>query len=481
MKKNNGKISGSVLRITMILLLVASIIPWIFPLVHPIHEAAGQTSASITLTPSTVHQTITGWEGAILHTINDYKPVLSGLDAALNVAVNDIGLTRARLEIASGAENPTDWGGAYVNGTIDEETYLAHAYEIINDNSDSSSIDPAGFHFTLLDYEIDTFIVPLRQKLAARGEQLYINLNYVDFDSSSFEHHANAQEYAEFMLTTFQHMQSKYAFVPNGIEIILEPDLSGGWTAAKIGNVIVATAARLQANGFAVPDFIAPSPTDACNAPGFFDTIMGVSGAGTYLTEISYHRYSSTPSCIQSIASRGLDNNKNTSMLEWWDGANGYQTLHEDLKTGRNSTWQQGIIADAFNAEAAWVHMNGSTASVSPISQFTRQYTRYVRPGARRIGTSSTNSTFDPLAFINADGKYTVVVKATEGGSLSISNLPAGTYGIFYTTNAQYNVNLADATLSSGQNLSTSIPAAGAVTIYGKTGGRGFPPNPPKR
>ena len=37
---------------------------------------------------------------------------------------------------------------------------------------------------------------------------------------------------------------------------------------------------------------------------------------------------------------------------------------------------------------------------------------------------------FDPLAFINANGTYVVVVKADTPGSFSIENLPPGTYGI---------------------------------------------------
>ena len=41
-----------------------------------------------------------------------------------------------------------------------------------------------------------------------------------------------------------------------------------------------------------------------------------------------------------------------------------------------------------------------------------------------------------------------VVVKATAGSAFSIDGLPAGSYGIKYTTVSQYDVDLPDVTLS---------------------------------
>jgi len=95
-----------------------------------------------------------------------------------------------------------------------------------------------------------------------------------------------------------------------------------------------------------------------------------------------------------------------------------------------------------------------------------RQYFKYVRGGAKRIQAMTGNPSLDPLAFINPNGKYVVVVKSGSGGSFNVHGLPAGTYGIKYSSEVIYDVNLPDVTLVTGQMLSTSIPTSGAITIY---------------
>lgn len=435
---------------------------------------------SINLNPSIRYQIMTGWEGLVSGGVGDIEPVKPYLGSAFDIAVNDLGITRCRLEIQSGAETPIDWARQFVSGTMGEDEYMRqHAYKIFNDNNDPNSINPAGFHFTLLDYTIDSQVIPLRQRTLARGEQFYIKLQYVDFGSSTFEHADNPAEYAEFMLALFQHMRSKYGFVPDGIDIVLEPELTQepGWPAVwdymAIGNAIVATANKLQANGFPIPEFSAPETTSAGNTVKIYNWIkMFVPQAIPYIKEISYHRYDvPSTAIIQGIGDLAAAEGKRSAMTEWWDPRLSYQTLHEDIRIGRNSSWQQGVFADNYNGPGSWTNIFNGVASVSSYSRFTRQYTKYVRPGAQRVEATSSNAAFDPLAFINGNGKNVVVVKAAAGGSFSIANLPAGTYGIFYTTAAQYDVNLADVTIVGGQNVTGSIPAAGVLTVYGKSAG----------
>ena len=59
-----------------------------------------------------------------------------------------------------------------------------------------------------------------------------------------------------------------------------------------------------------------------------------------------------------------------------------------------------------------------------------------------------------------------VVVKAASGGTFAVQGLPAGTYGLKYTTNAAYDVDLPAVTLAAGQGLTAAIPAAGVLTVY---------------
>jgi hypothetical protein len=97
-----------------------------------------------------------------------------------------------------------------------------------------------------------------------------------------------------------------------------------------------------------------------------------------------------------------------------------------------------------------------------------RQYFKFVRAGAQRIEALTGTFDFEPLAFINTDGKYVVVVKASGNGVFSVDGLPAGRYGLKYTTDEQYDIDHPDVDLNTGQSLSTSIPAAGVITIYAR-------------
>ena len=99
---------------------------------------------------------------------------------------------------------------------------------------------------------------------------------------------------------------------------------------------------------------------------------------------------------------------------------------------------------------------------------FLRQYMHYIRRGAVRIGTSTQSGGLEPVAFINANGRYVVVVSASSAQGFTIGGLPGGTYGVSYTTNSQANIDQADVTVAGGSLLSATIPAAGVITIYGK-------------
>jgi hypothetical protein len=422
------------------------------------------------------HQIMEGWEanaetGQLYSAAwNNYKVPL------LDQAVNDLGINRIRLEITSGAENPIDYFAQWRAGQITESQYNAKRYEIINDDSSTTTINPNGFKWSQLDNTIDNVVVPMRQRLQARGESLWINLNYVDFGSSTFEHKNDPAEYAEFVLATYQHMQSRYGFVPNTWEVVLEPDTStANWSAVQVASVITVTGDRLAANGF-TPRFVAPSTTSAANAPIYIDQIAQTAGAMPYVSEFSYHRYCcATGSVLQGIFDRAIQYNKRTSMLEWI-GAD-FNTIHEDLKSGRNSSWQQFTLAGPLS----WgpdsgdryyliddANVTNPVISIGSRTKLLRQYFKYIRSGAQRIDALTGNVYFDPLAFINTNGKYVVVVKVTDGGSFTVLGLPAGTYGIKYTSANQYNVDSPDITLAAGQPLVTTAPPASVITIYAK-------------
>ncbi|MGE0104495.1 MAG: hypothetical protein AB7H86_20205 [Blastocatellales bacterium] len=429
----------------------------------------------ITIDPATTYQMINGWEATSQAGQDELKAVFPFYQSDLyDKAVNDLGINRLRLEIRSGAENPVDYFQRWQSGQISEEQYKPRRYEIINDNNDPNILDPNGIHFTEMDSAIDKVVVPIRQLVAARGEKLYVNLNYVDFGQSAFEHRDNPEEYAEFMQAVFQHIKGKYGWVPDGIEIVLEND-NARWNGTQIGQVIVATGNRLRAAGFN-PEFIGPSSTDIRNAITSFDEMVKVPGISDYLSEFSYHRYGGVnDDNIKAIGFRTIQNNVTSAHLELIGAT--YFDLFSDLSLGRNSSWAQFTIAwvssQSGDDGAHYFIVNDSNPSTPVVvygqrTKFLRQVFKFVRKGAIRIGATADNNSYQPLAFINADCSQVVAVKADTAGSFTINGLPAGTYGIKYSTGAEFDVNLPDTTITAGQPLTTAIPGSGVITVYGR-------------
>ncbi|HKQ77201.1 MAG TPA: hypothetical protein VJ810_26120 [Blastocatellia bacterium] len=435
-----------------------------------------QQQVVITLNPGVTFQTMLGWEATAQAGQFAFRTAFSKYkDPLFDAAVNDLGINRVRLEIQNGVENPVDYFTMYYNGQISSSEWRAHRYEVINDNDDPFVINPARFQFATIDQTIDTVIIPIKQRLEARGEKLYVNLTYVDFGPSAFEHKDYAEEYAEFMLATFLHLRDRYGWTPDSIEIVLEAD-NASWNGTQVGQAIVATGDRLKANGFH-PSFVAPSTTNMGNAIKFFDQIVQVPRATQYISELSYHRYGGvSDENLQTIGNRALQYGISAAHLELI-GAN-YLDLHKDLTLGRNSSWSQFTLAwvtsDGFDDGGKYYVVddhdpNQPVVQVGSRTKFLRQYFQYVRRGAVRIGAVSGNPEFEPLAFVNPDCKQTVIIKAERSVGFSIQGLPSGVYGVKYTTDFNYNVDRADVTINAGQSLQTSILAPGVITIYAKS------------
>ncbi|MHC4439379.1 MAG: LamG-like jellyroll fold domain-containing protein [Planctomycetota bacterium] len=431
---------------------------------------------TINVDPAETFQTINGWEMVAFALEPDNPAFLNFKDELFDLAVHDVGINRLRLEIRSGVENINDNWSAHQDGTIEYQTWRSRRYATVNDNTDPYTIDWAGFHFSEMDDVIERVVNPLRAVLEADGDKLYVNVNYVAFTGQITDGiyiHDDPAEYAEFVLATYLHIKEKYGWVPDSWEVLLEPDNVSQWDGTLLGRAIVATAGRLNTAGFE-PVFVAPSNTNMGNAITYFDRMVEVPGAVEYLREFSYHRYGGVSlQNLRTIAERARQYGLETSMLEWWSSSNSYRTLHEDLKVGNNSAWQQGVLVGALNSNMALYVVDDSNPAnprlmLNDKTKFTRQYYRFVRPGAIRIQSVSQESSFDPLAFINKDGSYVVVVKCNAGGDFSIGGLVAGTYGIKYTTSSRYDVDLPDQTIGAGQAVITGIPATGVLTVYGK-------------
>ncbi len=438
---------------------------------------AGET---ITVDAGVTYQTMTGWE-ATSFAGQDSPSFPLFRDALLDDAA-DLGINRVRLEIRSGVENPRDTWAEYRAGTIDYPTWRSLRYVARNDDADPRNIDWSGFHFTQLDATVRDVILPLKPRVEARGERLFVNLCYVAFTGQNGAgepyDHDDPEEYGEFVLATCLHLRDAFGWAPDAWEVILEPDNTAYWRGNTIGRSIAAAARRLLENG--LPEsFIAPSTTSMANARTYFDGMAAVPGALDHLREISYHRYTGvSDSNLAEIADRARLHGLATAHLEWIGATQ--EELFKDLTIGMNTAWSQFTIGGPGGSDDGGRYFLVDLADpanpriqLGSRTRYLRQYFRYIRAGAVRIGAAATGTVLAPVAFRNLTPtgvpRLAVVVKASAAASFTVQGLPPISYGIQYTTSSRTAFDLPDAIAGPEGTVAASIPGAGVITIYART------------
>jgi len=425
------------------------------------------SGALITIDPQKTFQTIQGWQATmnasygtdVDWSINDRRwvPYRNEIITSL---IDQVGLSSARLELRSGAENPVDYWTKFANGAISQSQMAAHWYEKINDNSNPNSANPAGFQWSEIDYRVDNLIMPMRTAMAARGRTLDVTMTYVDFTKTyagSLSHGNNPNEYAELISEAFKHLNSKYGFTPDKLEIILEPDLTTDWRAADVGNAILAVKARLAANGFR-PKIIGPTTSKARLVKTYTDTMFAMPGVRAATDIVSYHSYDKPTNATRNEV-RNIG--KPTAMLEHI-GAD-INEFYADLTEANVSAWQQyganGLLkVDLSKPVGSAVTLSSKTRPLSEIW-------RHVLPGAVRIDATSADAAMKPVAFKGPGGALVVSVIASKAGDLTIDGLTPGTYSVDYTTGGVLAQSPGNVTVGGDGRAVVYIPAAGVITV----------------
>lgn len=429
---------------------------------------SGHTSerdAVILIDPEETFQTMTGWELTADLAGNPPEPYWTPFkEELLDRLASEAGINRIRLEITNNAEAPGDAARAFINGDMNYRDYKPFRFSMENDNDDPFVIDPDGFNFVEFDWHMEETILPIKQRLEAQGERLWVNVCYVAFIEGYYPL-KDPEEYAEFVLATYQHMDEKYGFVPDTWEVILEPDQKRDmWTGREIGKAILAAGQRLEAHGYE-PSFVGPSVLNMSFTVRYFEGIASVPGATDYMSEIAYHRYAGArPRNARRIAELAEKYDLKTGMLELWFGRANHKVLHEDLRLANNSSWQGSVVYSLYKMQ----ELEGGTSElrISNDMRHNIQYFRHVRMGAQRIGSEvESGRGVDPLAFVNPDGSTTVIVKTKGPATLTLKGLPAGAYEVSFAVPNRSKVRPDRLEIAAGESLSTRIPNMGVITI----------------
>lgn len=404
--------------------------------------------AHLTIDTQERHQTMAGWEVTAraweYDKVNDrfdgsWVPERERLAAML---VDEAGIDRLRLEIKSGMENPVDYWTLFAAGKIGYREYKDHFYEKINDNADPTTLNPAGVQFSDLDWHVENIVLPVKQRLEARGRHLRLNLAYVDFKwtalSGTLSHATKPTEYAELVAATFSHLKEKYGLAPDSLEIIIEPDNTRDWSGVAIGRAIVAASSRLDAAGFPNVEIIAPSTAKAQRALSYFEDIRSVPGAAQRMTTLAYHRYDGAPDALDlnEIRDAAHAARVKTAMLEYVDGS--VSDLLADLSEGDATAWQKYGIGAMQRADGAtspgWLITGREVPGASldlgltPLARSLGLLFGTVDQGSVRVSARTDAEDLGTAAFLTPGNKLVVAIHPREDMPLTISGLRQGPY-----------------------------------------------------
>jgi hypothetical protein len=144
-----------------------------------------------------------------------------------------------------------------------------------------------------------------------------------------------------------------------------------------------------------------------------------------FVGRISYHNYGTADPYRSYLRDYAKVRGITTAQTEM--GNPNFDDLYSDLTLGGVSYWEV-----AFSPNAT-LSPNAGLTAFTPTSPYfrLRQVMHYIRPGAVRIGTASSDPSVRVLSFAT-NGQVTAIIENTSGSAqtVNLSGLPAGTYGL---------------------------------------------------
>jgi len=397
-------------------------------------------AATVTIEPSIRYQTIRGW-GASSYSPPWVRPETRS--EVITEAVNDLGLTRLRLEPPSGNRSNT------------------RRWEWLNDDGDPEAINWAAFNTRDLDDRTTEMVLPFKQCVEANGDpfDIYVSPSFFNGGSSG-EVPAWLQyspgEYAEFATSLLLRLRDVHGIEADYYCICNEAGNGNPFTASLVANLAKTLRPRLQALGLRTKiEF--PECVSASTSWNYIQAVRNDDPLWPHVGVVTYHLYGTNDpyrSYIRDFAtSRGLP----TGQTEYMGLTMNH--LYDDLALGGVSYWEIYGIGSQLQWNYNRIARTGHYWSF-------RQVLHYVRPGAVRIAATSDDANLRTLAFLR-DSKVTVVLINGSGArSVTVTSLPTGTYGVCQSVGGAAYQERGIQTVTGAGALTVNAPSNTVMTIY---------------
>lgn len=410
-------------------------------------SARAPAAVTVNINASLQYQTILGWGKTTPHL--DVPPMLR--DQILDQAVNDLGLTRLRLEPPSG-----------------NRSHLKR-WEWLNDNGDPYSINWDGFNTTALDARVSQWVVPFKQRVEANGDpfSLYVSPSFFNGGSSGrvpdwLLH--SPDEYAEWAAAILIRLRDQHNIRADYYCICNEAGNNNLFSPQVVGKMIKTLGPMLQQLG--LPTKIQfPEGVSADESWRYIQALQNDAEIWRYIGLITYHLYGKNdarPTIRDFAIAKGLP----TGQTEYMGLT--IHHLYDDLVLGGVSYWE---IYGLAGPQPQSIKSHASSASFRGGAHYWdfRQVMHYVRPGAVRVEATSDDPALRVLAFVR-NGKTTVVflnnTPPHQARTVTVNSLPPGVYGVCQSLGRQPYQELGLKTVTPNGALMLEVPANSVLTIY---------------
>jgi len=348
-------------------------------------------------------------------------------------------------------------------------------WEPVNDNNDPLTEDRTRFNVAWLDLVAQRDLLPLKRKVEANGERFHIYLSMGNFGANGTPAwlQDNLAEWAEYLFTAVKYLKEQYAIEVDSVAVINEPQFAASTYAgpAFVAPIVKALGARLVQAGYATriqfpESFDARMAWELQIAP-----LRNDNDFWSHVGLITYHKYGVDDPYRASILALANAKGIPVGQTEQDGLLATVQGLYDDLVIGGVSRWGASFTMVGFGAEpdrTALYSVDADGHSFTRHERFWsfRQIMKYVRPGAVRIGASSTTPNVRALAFERQNETTAILISGAVPSTAEIYGLAPGLYGVSRSIHGSESQELAPRTVSSGQAFTMELPANTVLTVY---------------